>query len=227
MTEQEWLACAHPKPMLDFLRGKASERKMRLFACACCRRIWGLLLLDERTRKAVEVSERFADGQAGKKELRLAALGAKAATEELAGAVTPALKARSSAASATFFVTFRRDCAHYTTPIAASANYFHLGSEMVTEQAAQASLLRCITDNPFRPVSIEAVWLTPTVTNLAATAYGERILPSGELDAARLGVLADALEETGCTESAILDHLRAPGPHVRGCWPLDLILGRD
>jgi hypothetical protein len=68
MTEQEWLACMHPRPMLDFLSGKASERKLRLFAVACCRRVWPQLT-GPSGREAVERSERFADGQAGPEEL--------------------------------------------------------------------------------------------------------------------------------------------------------------
>jgi hypothetical protein len=91
---------------------------------------------------------------------------------------------------------------------------------------AQIAFMREIIGNPFCPVTIDPTCLTPTVTSLAAAAYEERALPSGELDPARLAVLADALEEAGCTDSAILDHLRSPGPHVRGCWPLDLALCR-
>jgi hypothetical protein len=94
------------------------------------------------------------------------------------------------------------------------------------ELAAHAELLRDIIGNPFRPVTLEPAWLSPTVLELARAAYDERLLPSGELCPSRLRVLSDALEEAGCTDEAILAHLRGPGPHLRGCWPLDLLLWR-
>ena len=81
--------------------------------------------------------------------------------------------------------------------------------------------------NPFRPVAIDSVYLTPDVTGLATAAYEERSLPSGELDPARLAVLSDALEESGCDREEILNHLRSAGPHVRGCWALDILLGKS
>src|SRR4051794_3858496 len=71
MNEREWLDGTDPHPMLEFLAEKACDRKLRLLACACCRRIWGLLT-DEQTRKKVEVAERYADGRATEEE-RIAA----------------------------------------------------------------------------------------------------------------------------------------------------------
>ncbi|MBY0230451.1 MAG: hypothetical protein K2W96_14295 [Gemmataceae bacterium] len=80
--------------------------------------------------------------------------------------------------------------------------------------------------NPFRPVAFTSTSRTTVVMSLAQAAYDERLLPSGHLDLSRLAVLPDALEEAGCTDEAILSHLRSPGPHVRGCWALDLILDK-
>jgi hypothetical protein len=94
------------------------------------------------------------------------------------------------------------------------------------EREAHARLLRCLFGNPFRPVSISLARLTPTVKNLAQAAYDNRILPAGALEPARLAVLADALEDAGCTDADLLGHLRGEGPHVRGCWAVDLLTGR-
>jgi hypothetical protein len=88
-------------------------------------------------------------------------------------------------------------------------------------------LLRDIVGNPARRVAIDPACLTDTVVSVAWAAYDERHLSDGSLDAACLAVLADALEENGCQDEAVLGHLRGPGPHVRGCWALDLILSKD
>jgi hypothetical protein len=83
----------------------------------------------------------------------------------------------------------------------------------------QPAMLRCVF-NPFRPVSFEPVWRTPAVTSIARRAYEEREFSS-------LPVLADALEEAGCHSTEVLDHLRSPAEHVRGCWALDLIVNKQ
>jgi hypothetical protein len=84
-----------------------------------------------------------------------------------------------------------------------------------------------IFGNPFRPVTFDPRWLTPTVLSLAQAAYDERSHPGGSLDTARLAILGDALEDAGCSDPAILVHLRGPGPHCRGCWSLDLTLSKE
>jgi hypothetical protein len=97
--------------------------------------------------------------------------------------------------------------------------------------SAQSDLIREIFGNPFRPaVEINPAWLEwqhDIVQEFARTAYENRRLPRGTLDPGRLGLLGDALEDAGCTDAALLGHLREPGPHVRGCWALDLILSKD
>lgn len=94
-------------------------------------------------------------------------------------------------------------------------------------QALHATLVREVFGNPFRTPRLDAAWRVPWVASLAGAAYTERDLPGGLLHPPRLGILADALEDAGCTDEVILTHLRHPGPHVRGCWALDLILGKQ
>jgi hypothetical protein len=95
------------------------------------------------------------------------------------------------------------------------------------ELRGQGDLLRDIFGNPFHPVALDPSWLTPTVIALSQATYAERHLPSGRLDPARLAILADALEEAGCEDQTTLHHLRGPGSHVRGCWVVDLLLGKE
>src|SRR5262249_7945925 len=84
----------------------------------------------------------------------------------------------------------------------------------------QPPLLRDIFGDLFRPVAVDPSWLTPTVTTLAQTVYDDRAFE-------RLPILPDALEEAGCDNADIVNHCRRPGPHVRGCWVVDLLLGRQ
>jgi hypothetical protein len=91
------------------------------------------------------------------------------------------------------------------------------------EELAQAALLREIIGNPFRPITLGRDLRMANIVSLAQAAYDDRLLPGGELDPARLAVLADALEEAGAV-GEVLEHLRGPGPHVRGFWPVDACL---
>jgi hypothetical protein len=223
MTEAKWLACSHPRRMLDFLRRKASERKLRLFACACCRRIW-TALTDERSRKAVEVAERFADGDADESERYEAEMAASEAVDD-------AVNTNFHAANAAFnavgeFTGPEWESAHQTCADAAgAAEEKHNGKgrrkAYTGELAAQTELLRDVIGNPFRVVAVDPGWLgwNGVVPKLAQGIYVERAFD-------RLLILADALEEAGCTNADILGHCRGPGPHVRGCWVIDLILGK-
>ena len=217
MTEAEWLACTDAQMMLKSLRRKSSERKLRHFACACCRDIWHLLT-DEHSRIAVEVAERFADGDATRDELdaALKEASAVAGPPAWAAAWTSEGQARKAARNAARGAV---RAVEWGATVRAA--------EGIAVKAGQAAALREVFGNPFRSVAIHPGWRTPTVTNLATAAYEERALPSGELDAVRLAVLADALEEATCDNGDILNHLRAPGPHVRGCWVIDLLLAKE
>src|SRR5579862_8133963 len=88
------------------------------------------------------------------------------------------------------------------------------------EEAVQLKLVRDIFGNPFKPVTIAPAWLTSTVVSLAQAIYDERAFD-------RMPVLADALEESGCTSQEMLEHCRGGGEHVRGCWLVDLVLGKE
>ncbi len=85
--------------------------------------------------------------------------------------------------------------------------------------SAARGLLRDIFGNPFRPIVADPAWLTPTVQSIASALYADRAFD-------RLPILADALEEAGCTNTDVLLHCRKPGEHVRGCWVVDLVLGK-
>jgi hypothetical protein len=208
MTEEEWLDCGDPQKMLEFLKGRASGRKLRLFAAGCYRSVWPSLP-HEADRAAVPVMEDHADGVTSNQQL----LRAYAAVHV---ASNPEADDADDEADA-----YLHDVFADAVTAAAYVRSLSLGT-----QASQPSLLRCIFGNPFHPVALDPTWLTPTVVSLAQTAYEERSLPSGELDPARLSVLADALEEAGCDNAEILSHCRGQGPHVRGCWVFDLILNK-
>jgi hypothetical protein len=93
-------------------------------------------------------------------------------------------------------------------------------SRRVEEMRAQAALLRDIFGNPFRAVTTDTSWLTAKARKLAQPMYSRRRFQETPH-------LADALEEAGCTNREILDHCRGPGPHLRGCWVIDLVLGKS
>jgi hypothetical protein len=236
MTEAEWLACSDPKPMLDFLRGKASRRKLRLFACACCRRIWHQLE-DDRFRKAIEMAEQVADGLATEADGRKASRCAMAAVGEWGR--EPGLLDLNGAARYAGLAAAWAGTPRMEEEAAAMARMAEIEdaqeSEMANPQCSdwalevvandtwRAGLLHDLFGNPFCPTALDPVWLTRqdgTVLKLAQSIYNDRAFE-------RLPILADALEDGGCKDANILDHCRQPGNHTRGCWILDLVLGKE
>jgi hypothetical protein len=223
------LVLTDPKRILEYLRGRASDRKLRLFACACCRRVEHLLT-DERSRRAVDVAERYADGQAGEAEQTAAYREAFAV---LHGTIRPPLRGREErvaglAVGAAADVVAGSELGAAFAPTAGPRRAIGWTAMIsAAERAAQCDLLRDVFGDPDWPPSIDPAWRAwqgGIVVALARAAYEERSLPAGTLDSARLAVLADALDEAGCADPALLGHLRGAGPHVRGCFAVDAIL---
>jgi hypothetical protein len=249
MTESEWLDCADPDPMLKLLRDRSGDRKLRLFALACCSRI-DRLITHPDSRAALEFAERHLESgvaqrrgratmeRAARKAHRAAytrMMSASGGVERARGLIVSnafnaaaAILNRDPYFAALYAAAFSAWALAWEAQVAAGTDtYPDLPNEFKrSEERHQAGLLRCIF-NPFRTFVQGLPCRTPTIRALAQAAYEERILPSGELDPARLAVLADALEEAACSEQAILDHLRGIGPHVRGCFALDLIRDRS
>ena len=209
MTESEWLQSTEPQPMLEFLRDKTSERKLRLFAVACVRGIFWWQLSDPTRKRAVEVAENVADDKGTKDELGSAYCDAVVNYRDanLAGCA-----ARDTASPLAWDAG--------TDVLLSMRAAVRRGELDAATIAYGIHVIRCSFGNPLRPVTFSPSWLTPTVVALASTIYDERAFD-------RLPILADALEDAGCTDRAILDHLRGPGPHVRGCFALDLVLEKS
>jgi hypothetical protein len=222
VTEQEWLADIDPekvldwpRQMLEFLSPRASDRKLRLFACGSCRLVWHLLT-DGRSRRAVEAAERYADGALGDGELNEAADAAYAAYTEakVADGYAPDGDVHPEYAGHVPFV------AHSTTREVDFASDWALS--LGQDHRAQCDLIRCVFGNPFRPVTVDPSWFAWNeggVQKVARAVYEGR-------DFDLLPILADALEEAGCDNRELVQHCRSAGPHVRGCWAVDRILGK-
>jgi hypothetical protein len=232
MTEVDWQAGTDPEAMLNYLAGKASARKLRLFACACVRRHWPRLrsATAARCREAVEAAERHADGESGAADLQRAreraeplllmppTFDAFAWAASVACAADDALEAARNARESLRQQAVR-EAAYEVPPGQDEAEADAEASAY--ENQAQCELLREVFGNPFRPVSVDPAWLgwgNGSVAHLAHLIY-----ENGQY--ADLPYLADALEDAGCTEEGLLRHLREDGGHVRGCWALDAVLG--
>jgi hypothetical protein len=238
MTEAGWLKCTDWRVMLDYLEGKGSDRKFRLFACACCRRIWHLLT-DRRSRGAVELAERFADRLTGREQVVEAVCrlltdrrgqNSREAAERFADRLvreedlTEAEYAAEAADEDNDMARAARlVLGDYAWGVALEVGYVVNEDNGPMPSELLCDFLREIFGNPFRPVTADPAWLRwneAAAVHLAETIYDECAFD-------RLLVLGDALEEAGCAEPAILEHCRRPGPHARGCWAVDLLLGRQ
>jgi len=226
MNENYWLQCNEPTPMIRYLHSSRpyDERKLRLLACAVCRQVWELLD-DLRSRRAVEIAERFADGRASLKELARARGDALLAVGRGARSVAwAAYWAANTKASGPLWHAF---AAAVGATARQAVGESHSGSAQVWDESQaegnreQADLIREVIGNPFRPAVPRPEWLRwnhGVIPAMARSIYVERAWE-------QMHILGDALEEAGCTETLWLDHCRSGKKHVRGCWLLDALGG--
>jgi hypothetical protein len=236
MTEAQWLLIRSPAVLLDGVRGeqpKHSTRKLRLYICACSRWVPDFASA-ERLPEAVEIIEAFADGLVELDQLNLCRGSfVPSGHHDVRGRLWRLTRCVLSGNNLLWDAA--KQVANVAVEVRVVAALGPKAPERAAEweareQAERAHLcpfVRDIFGNPFRPIALDPARRTPTVTALATAAYEERQLPAGTLDPDRLAVLSDALEDAGCDSGDILSHLRGPGPHVRGCWVIDLLLGKE
>lgn len=229
MNETDWLAGTDPLAMLDSQDG-LSERKLRLFACACVRRRWERIPY-RRQRGTVELAERLAEGLAAAADLEEARQRAEVWVYEAPEFERLIYQAAARTLAESASEASREACEailHYASTEGAweaipgedearlSAAAFEAEGRVLGRLALE------VFGNPFRPVTIAPAWL--------AWSDGAVLAIAREIDDAQrfeeLPYLADALTDAGCDDAALLRHLR-DGGHVRGCWALDAILGRQ
>jgi hypothetical protein len=222
MTESAWLATSNPILLLKYACKHVSVRKLRLFGIACCHRIWDLLP-DERSRAAVNLCEHFADHPEAQASLD--------AAWKLANNVLLDLE-NDADGKETAAYAVRHACEEKINPAICSvsaemlrlANLLSpLKNSSTVQRRWQCNLLREIIGNPFRVSSIDqalSMQTLGTAIALARSIYSDKSFNCVPL-------LGDALEDAGCLNPAILAHCHATRAHVRGCWVVDLVLGKQ
>ncbi len=218
MTEADWLAAADPAAMMRCDLVLASARKVRLCGCAAAR-AFGDQITDPRQWKALDAAERYADG-------RLTAGGLRRWADEMNGLCLVAARAGPAPPLTSRVRDAVANCCHGNPAYYQKVVHWlcHLGGCVNAEalraiRAAQVGIVRDIFGNPFRPVPFDPRWRTADVTAVATGIYEGRAFD-------RLPLLADALVDAGCADEQVLSHCRSDGPHVRGCWVVDLVLGK-
>jgi hypothetical protein len=199
--------------MLDAVPVGTSDRRFRLFAVGCFA-IYREQFRPKRLRKTVRIGERYADGEVTDVDLRRAAWSAQATAGERT--LRDGVQSDSESTPREWFVRALVRAAVSVSAEDVVRSSLRLPSFGRLED--EAHLFRDIFGNPFRPVIFDPSWRTSTVLVLARGIYTDRAFD-------RLPILADALQDAGCDDPDILGHCRGPGPHVRGCWVVDLVLG--
>jgi hypothetical protein len=265
VTEHEWLACDDPLVMLDFLQGNSTQesiiwgnnrfaelpigkdRKFRLLACACCRRVWNQIP-EECNRDAVVATEDFLEGEISATALEEAIMlssnveyledGSGKRPEpgywivkNLGRGFYKMTAAQSAIIVSTQVISMAESEYYREANMGFNRSYFStfggpfewpspIPDAVVTERMAHVSMLRCLFGNPFHPTLFKTEWRTSNVLELAQTIYEDRVFD-------HFPILGDALMDVGCEDEEILAHCRSTGTHVRGCWLLDLILRKE
>jgi hypothetical protein len=224
LTEAEWLGCFHPFFMLGHrpLFG-GQTRRLRLFGCACCRQL-GPWLADPRLAslpQAIDAAERYADREISPRHL---SRWWSAVADILEGLSNRGdrWEAGCAACRAVLAVLLPDRQEEWKSAVAEVYDHPEAFGPVFAEQtrAILPELLRDIVGNPFHPVAFSSSWRTATAVSLARQMHDAR-------DFGAMPILADALQDAGCEDASILDHCRGPGPHVRGCWVVDLVLGKE
>jgi hypothetical protein len=229
MTEIEWVESSDPQPMLEFLRGRASERKLRLFAVACCRRVRHLTA-DPRICRVVEAAEQLADGLLGEEEFAqamqpIAALwgalpDAREGGYQLWHYLVAAARHLGSAGGAPFAADF---AARALASLAGETDGPEWTVARRAEELAQCSLIRDLFGDPSVPFRFDPDWLSGQGGGPVQRARA--IYREGAFD--EMETLADLLAQAGCLDPVVLGHCRRRGPHAKGCWVVDALLGHE
>ncbi len=218
MTEKQWLTSKSPDSLIDSCRDR---RKLRLLACACARRMLTALPPDTAFEAIIDVAEAYADNPA----TRPLAVAARKPVRDAVKRLKDAKKPEPLAKGAYILTDLTNDVLEGFTAGVANAAWVMAHKNAVVrtatkvEKAAQAALLRDIYNRYFDG-AFDTAWRTETAVGLADTMYNPRTF-------AAMPILADALQDAGCEDAAILSHCRGGGPHVRGCWVVDLVLGKS
>ncbi|HKB00707.1 MAG TPA: hypothetical protein VKD90_00745 [Gemmataceae bacterium] len=222
MTEAEWLTSKNPAPMLISMLGTASERKLRLFGVACCRRCLDHFK-DPRELQAVLAAEKLADGAISETEregVQEDLYDLRDTRYDRSGGVPELMLCLPCVVLAFEFTT--ADAASVAREVVEIASLTARNRQAFADPLLdeQIQFVHDIFGNPFRPAAFDPRWCTADVTALARAIYDDRAFD-------RLPILADALMDAGCGDKQVLGHCRGPGPHVRGCWVVDLVLGKE
>lgn len=230
MTDHEWDGSADAPAMLRFLaeyeRPAWLARRARLFAAACCRRVWDRMP-DRRSREAVEEAERAVGRQVRPSHLR----ALREAADDVWSArgywdpymereyLWPVRVARTDLApEAAAAARAAAGCADPDDPVRGAAGVVEALQGFVPA-AELAGVLRDVCGNPFRRPAGRR-WWSRDVRELARTLEDDRAFD-------RLPILGDALLDAGCEDEEMNRHCQSAGPHVLGCWVVDLALGRE